>query len=85
LPWFGGWRWRDADSVFYIPFDAGTPLQIMAYYHIAEHIDRTLTDPAVTPFAIANGDWDVAIDGQRIVFQSALDGNMSLLEVVEQS
>ncbi len=22
LPWFGGWRWRDADSVYLAPLDA---------------------------------------------------------------
>jgi hypothetical protein len=38
-----------------------------------------LTDPAVTPFKVANGDWSVSPDGQHIVFVSAADHNLWLL------
>lgn len=80
LPWFGGWRWRDGDSVYYIPFNPTTNIQSLAYYHIPTGENRQLTDPAVLPFTIANGDWSVSANGQRIVFQNAADMSMWLLE-----
>jgi hypothetical protein len=41
---------------------------------------RALTDPAVTSFRAAGGDWPVSPDGQRIVFVSAADHNLWVLE-----
>lgn len=80
LPWFGSWRWRDSDSVYYIPYDVTTEAHRLAYYHIPSGIHFTLTDPAAQRFTIANADWDVSADGRRIVFQNAVDGNLWLLE-----
>jgi hypothetical protein len=80
LPWFGGWRWRDRDSVYYIPFNPITDTQTLAYYHIPTGENRILTDPTQMPFTIANGDWSVSPDGRHIVFQNALDKTMWLLE-----
>ncbi len=79
LPWFGSWRWRDADSVFYIPFDASTDRQALAYYDLSTGANGLLTDPA-TPFTIANGDWSVSADGQRIAFLNAADLTTWLIE-----
>ncbi|MBC7810420.1 MAG: M23 family metallopeptidase [Burkholderiales bacterium] len=80
LPWFGGWRWRDADSVYYLPLDATTNVQTLAYYNFATGEDRRLTDPANFPLTIANGDWSVSPDGRRIVYLNAADLTMWLLE-----
>ncbi|NDJ62612.1 MAG: M23 family metallopeptidase [Chloroflexi bacterium] len=73
LPWFGAWRWRDADSVYYLPFDPSAPLHTLAYYHIPTGESRLLTDPATQPFQVANGDWAVSPDGQQVVFWNAAD------------
>ncbi len=80
MPWFGGWRWRDADSVYFVPFDPSTDVQRLAYYHIPTGETRFLTDPAATPFTIADGDWSVSADGRRIVFLNAGDKTMWLIE-----
>jgi hypothetical protein len=80
LPWFGGWRWRDGDSVYYIPFDTTTEQHTLAYYHLPSGANRALTDPAAMPFTVANGLWSVSADGRRIVFFNALDRTMWLLE-----
>ena len=53
LPWFGGWRWRDAESVYYIPFDPSTSVQRLAYYHLTTGDNRVLTDAASQPFTVA--------------------------------
>lgn len=80
LPWFGAWRWRDGDSVYYLPFDAATALQTLSYYHIPSAETRALTNAARTPFAVANGDWSVSPEGNQIAFWNALDMTLWLLD-----
>ncbi len=82
LPFFGGWRWRDSQSVYFIPF---TPqygdIHLLGYYHLLTRDLRFLTDPTTQPFTIANGDWEVSADGQKIAFING-DGRLWLLEMV---
>ena len=80
LAWFGGWRWRDAESLYYIPFDPVNGIQALHYYDLRTGEDRALTDPATTPFTVANGDWSVSPDGQRIAFQNAADRRLWIME-----
>jgi len=42
---------------------------------------RALTDPNVTPFRIANGDWSLSPDGKRVVFLNTEDGNLWTIEL----
>lgn len=81
LPWFGSWRWRDANSVYYIPFNPTTNQQILAYYHIPSGQDRPITDSS-TPFTVANGDWSVSADGHRIAYLNAIDLTTWVIEEV---
>lgn len=81
LPWFGAWRWRDAESVYYLPFDPASPAQTLAYYHIPTGGDRRLTDPAAYPFLVADGDWSVSADGRKIAFRNAFDRRLWALEL----
>lgn len=80
LSWFGGWRWRDSESLYYIPFDPTSSAQSLAYYHIPTGENRQLTDPMVMPFSITNGDWSVSADGSQIVFQNPSDRRLWILE-----
>jgi hypothetical protein len=80
MPWFGGWRWRDADSVYYLPFDPSSATHTLAYYHLLTGENRMLTTTDQAPFTIMNGDWHVSADGQRIAFMNAVDRNLWLLE-----
>jgi hypothetical protein len=73
LPWFGAWRWRDADTVYYLPFTPGTGRHTLHAYSLLTGEDRALTDPAVAPFQVADGDWSVSADGTRIAFTDARD------------
>ncbi len=82
MPWFGSWRWRDADSVYYIPFDPTSDMHQLAYYHIPSGDHRLLTDPATMPFTIANGDWSVSPDGNRVAYLNATDMRTWILEPV---
>lgn len=81
LGWFGGYQWRDSDSVYYIPFDTTSELHQLAYYHIPTGTNTLLTDPTATPFTIMNGEWSVSPDGQYILFHNALNRNMWTLHV----
>jgi len=81
LPWFGGWRWRDAESVYYLPLDVNSAYHTLGYYHLSTGENRILITPETLPFTIMNGDWDVSIDGQHILFMNAADRNMALLSL----
>ena len=77
LPFFGAWRWRDADTLYYLPFDPSIPYQTLHEYDLKTGEDRTLTDQ---PFLVANGDWSVSPDGDQIAFWNANDRTLWLLE-----
>jgi murein DD-endopeptidase MepM/ murein hydrolase activator NlpD len=80
LTWFGGWRWRDANTVYYIPQDTSTPLHTLHAYNIETGEDLTLITPEELPFTIMNGNWSVSADGQRILFNNGVDFELTLLE-----
>jgi hypothetical protein len=77
LPFFGAWRWRDAQSIYYLPLDPAIPYQSLHYYDLVTGEDRMLTDQ---PFLVANGDWSVSPDGDQIAFWNANDFTLWLLE-----
>jgi Tol biopolymer transport system component len=81
LDLFGAYQWRDGDRLLVIPLDLSQPdhrlLQLLATTGQVEDV----TDPAVTPFKIANGDWSVSPDGQHITFVSASDQNIWALSI----
>lgn len=79
IAWFGGWRWRDANSVYYIPQDLSTPLHRLHLYDVTTGEDRVLIDSDEVQFTVMNGDWDVSADGTRLLFQNARTFQLSLL------
>lgn len=80
LDWFGSWRWRNADSVYYIPFEPTTDRQSLIYYDIASGASRTLIDGDNAAFTVTGNDWSVSADGRRVVFMSAADNALWLIE-----
>ncbi len=82
LDWFGGWRWRDAESVYYIPFQWQDAVQTLHYYNVVTGEDVQLTTPEAAPFGVMNAEWSVSADGQRIIFRNVLSRQMTLLEAV---
>jgi hypothetical protein len=77
LPFFGSWRWRDANGVYYLPFAPASPTQSLHFYDLTTGEDRILADSS---FLVANGDWSVSPDGDQIVFWNANDLALWLLE-----
>jgi Tol biopolymer transport system component len=64
------------------------PFQPDAEYHEFWEVDaetgaaRRLTDPAVTPFKVANADWRVSPDGRHVAFVESGDDNIWMLTLV---
>ncbi len=82
LEHFGAYRWRDNDELLVIPLD-GAATQRLIGISAASGEARALIDPSVTPVRIAGGDWALSPEGQRIVFVSAEDHNLWILELTD--
>ena len=80
---FGGYHWRDDQRLLVVPLDLSQPTHQLLQVQAATGQIEALTDPALTPFRIANGDWSVSPQGGSIAFLSADDGNIWLLEIPE--
>ena len=77
---FGAYRWRDDGHLLVVPLDLSQTAHQLWEVDPANGEERPLTNGQITPFKIANGDWSVSPDGNRIAFVSAGDGNIWLLE-----
>lgn len=75
LDYFGAYRWRDDGRLLLIPQDFDSERHRLLQVEAASGAVVHLTDPAVTPFKVANGDWAVSPDGRYTAFVSADDGN----------
>lgn len=64
----GGARWRDATHLLIIPLDMDAESHRLWEFDAATGEATPLTDPAVTPFRVSQGDWSVSPTGQHIVF-----------------
>lgn len=80
LDLFGGYHWRDNQHLLIVPLDLSQPYHRLLQVEASTGEVEMLTDPAVTPFKIANADWSISSDG-KVVFVSAEDGNIWLLEL----
>jgi Tol biopolymer transport system component len=73
-------QWRDANRFVYVPLEINVASHAFYEYDTRTNLARRLTDPQATPFKIANGDWHVSPDGNKIVFLNAQDLNLWLWE-----
>ena len=78
---FGGYQWRDGGRLLVVPLDLSKPAHQLLQVQADTGQVTVLTDPAVTPFKIANGDWSVSPVGDKIAFLSAEDSNIWTLEI----
>jgi Tol biopolymer transport system component len=76
---FGAFQWRDGHRLLIIPFRPDATSHEFMEFDADTQTARRLTDPAVTPFKIGNGDWTVSPDGRQVVFVSSLDHALWLL------
>ncbi len=80
---FGAYRWRTDGELIIVPLEAdgSTGSHRFIAVEAASGEIRPLTDPALTQFRIAGGDWSLSPDGTRVVFLSADDHNLWLIEL----
>jgi len=80
---FGSYRWRTDGELIIVPLEADGQTGSHRFIAVdaATGEIRPLTDPALTPFRIANGDWSLSPDGTRVVFVSAEDRNLWVIEL----
>lgn len=78
---FGAPRWQDDAHLLLIPLDLNQALHQVWQIDAQSGQARSLTEPAITPFKVANGDWSVSPDGRQIAFVSASDHNIWLLSL----
>jgi Tol biopolymer transport system component len=76
---FGAYQWRDAGRLLIIPFRPEAVSHELWELDVNTGETRHLTDPDVTPFKIANGDWAVSPDGRHVTFVESRDRNIWLL------
>jgi len=76
---FGAYQWRDAGRLLVIPFRPEAVSHELWELDVNTGETRHLTDPDVTPFKIANGDWTVSPDGRHVAFVESQDRNIWLL------
>ena len=76
---FGAYRWRDANRLLYVPLTMNAPSNELWQIEMTTGQQARLFAAATdSPFKIANGDWDVARDGTKLIFLSARDRNIWL-------
>ncbi len=77
MEFFGAYRWRDANRLLYVPLQPGAPGNELWQLDVTTLEQTRLIDASAdSPFKIANGDWDVARDGSKLIFLSARDRNI---------
>lgn len=78
---FGAYRWRDANHLLIVPLELGVSGQRLVEVEVASGAIRPLTDVALTPIHIEGGDWALSPDGARVVYVSADDHNLWVVEL----
>jgi Tol biopolymer transport system component len=79
---WGAYQWRDDGRLLVIPARASADraFEILEVDAATGKI-RKLTDVAITPLQILNGDWRVSPDGQYIAYVNSVDRNLWLLKL----
>jgi Tol biopolymer transport system component len=83
LEMWGAYQWRDDSRLLAIPART-SPDQAFEIWEVdaATGEKKQLTDAAMTPLNILNGDWRVSPDGRYVVFVNSADRNLWLLELL---
>lgn len=68
LPILGAYKWRDNQTLIYIPFNPQATHHVFHTYNVITGEDRQITDSSQMLATIANNDWTISPDGNRIVF-----------------
>jgi len=75
----GGAQWRDASHLLVIPLEPNAPSHRLWQFDAQTGQAGAITDPAVTSFRVAGGEWAVSPDGKNIVFLNEVDQALWLM------
>ncbi len=85
---FGAYQWRpcpncasDDERLLVIPFDPEADYHTFWEVSVATGEARQLTDPDITPFKIANGDWQLSTDGRHVAYVESADRNIWVIDL----
>jgi Tol biopolymer transport system component len=79
---WGAYQWRDDSRLLVIPARTAPDQPFEIWQIDAETGEQQkLTDAAVTPLNILNGDWRVSPDGKYVVFVNSVDKNLWLAKL----
>jgi Tol biopolymer transport system component len=88
---FGAYQWRpcragggcaaEEEKLLIVPFKPNAEFHELWQFDPTAGQAGRLTDPAATPFKIANGDWRVSPDGRRVAFVESKDRNIWVIEL----
>jgi Tol biopolymer transport system component len=70
---FGGYRWAADDQLLVIPQVVNFQPMSLWRVDLGTGAASQLTDPRITPFRVAAGEWSVSPDGRKIAYRSADD------------
>jgi hypothetical protein len=80
---FGAYQWRDSHRLLIIPFRPEAVFHEFWELDVETGETHRLTNPEVTPFKVANGDWTVSPDGRYVAFEESRDHNLWLLTLTD--
>ena len=82
LPFFGPHYWLNDQELIFIPTRQSTQDGFALWrLNMGTGTVTRLTDPTKLPLNIEGGDWVVSPDGKRVVYVSAVDRNLYLIEL----
>jgi Peptidase family M23 len=73
VPWFGSYRWRDANRIVYVPLEVGARSHRVLEYDVRTGQSRELANLNAK---ISNDQWQPSPDGRRLMFVNAADNNI---------
>ena len=80
---FGAFAWRSEGRLLVVPLEPSANHNRLLEYDAVNGAVRQLTNPALTPFQVAEGNWALSPDGRRLAFVSAADHNLWVLDLPE--
>ena len=83
LDTFGAYAWKSEGRLLLIPLEPNSPSNRVLVVHANTGFTVPLTDPVLTPFQIAAGNWALSPDGRRLAYVSAADHNLWVLDLPE--
>ncbi len=83
LPFLGAYQWQNSDQLIYIPFDPEAESHFFYRYDLQTGQTQQLTDETQPLLTVANNDWHVSPDGDKIIFMASRDRALAGLWVIE--